>query len=223
MTVRHLLTHTSGFTSWLPLYSRYPDKASRIQAVMDAAAEEPARLDLPLQRPQPDHPRRARRAGTGKALDEVVARADHRRRSAWRTPATTRPTSTRIAATEYQSTPDRGHGLGRGARRERLVPRRRRRPRRGVLDRRRPRGPLPGAAQRRQLRRRSGSSSRKSVADAHHQLQHRLPGRRPRPRVRARPALVHGRAVRPPHRGAHRLHRHLDGHRLRVATRSRSC
>src|SRR5690606_10199837 len=30
VTIRHLLTHTSGFTSWLPLYSRYPDKASRI-------------------------------------------------------------------------------------------------------------------------------------------------------------------------------------------------
>ncbi len=35
VTVRHLLTHTSGFTSWLPLWSKWPDKASRIQAVMD--------------------------------------------------------------------------------------------------------------------------------------------------------------------------------------------
>ena len=35
VTIRHLLTHTSGFTSWLPLYSRYPDKASRIAAVMN--------------------------------------------------------------------------------------------------------------------------------------------------------------------------------------------
>lgn len=36
VTVRQLLTHTSGFTSWLPLYSRYADRASRIRAVMDA-------------------------------------------------------------------------------------------------------------------------------------------------------------------------------------------
>ena len=41
VTVRHLLTHTSGFTSWLPLYSRYPDKASRIKAVMDAPLRNP--------------------------------------------------------------------------------------------------------------------------------------------------------------------------------------
>ena len=41
VTVRHLLTHTSGFTSWLPLYSRYPDKAARIQAVMDQPLKSP--------------------------------------------------------------------------------------------------------------------------------------------------------------------------------------
>ena len=35
VTVRQLLTHTSGFTSWLPLWSKWPDKASRIKAVMD--------------------------------------------------------------------------------------------------------------------------------------------------------------------------------------------
>ncbi|WP_256794849.1 serine hydrolase [Terrabacter sp. Ter38] len=35
VTVRQLLTHTSGFTSWLPLWSTWPDKASRIKAVMD--------------------------------------------------------------------------------------------------------------------------------------------------------------------------------------------
>ncbi|WP_218184648.1 serine hydrolase domain-containing protein [Nigerium massiliense] len=35
ITVRQLLTHTSGLVSWLPLYSQYPDKASRIKAVMD--------------------------------------------------------------------------------------------------------------------------------------------------------------------------------------------
>jgi CubicO group peptidase (beta-lactamase class C family) len=35
VTIRHLLTHTSGLRSWLPLYRCYQDKASPIQAVMD--------------------------------------------------------------------------------------------------------------------------------------------------------------------------------------------
>lgn len=37
ITIRHLLTHTSGLVSWLPLWSRYPDKAARINAVMTVA------------------------------------------------------------------------------------------------------------------------------------------------------------------------------------------
>jgi CubicO group peptidase (beta-lactamase class C family) len=36
ITVRQLLTHTSGLPGWLPLWSARPDKASRIQMVMDA-------------------------------------------------------------------------------------------------------------------------------------------------------------------------------------------
>ncbi len=35
VTVRELLTHTSGLTSWLPLWSSHPDQAARIQAVME--------------------------------------------------------------------------------------------------------------------------------------------------------------------------------------------
>ncbi|WP_309110324.1 serine hydrolase domain-containing protein [Saccharothrix sp.] len=37
ITVRQLLTHTSGLEPWLPLWSRYPDIPSRIKAVMDVA------------------------------------------------------------------------------------------------------------------------------------------------------------------------------------------
>ncbi|MEU7528506.1 serine hydrolase domain-containing protein [Saccharothrix sp. NPDC042600] len=37
ITVRQLLTHTSGLEPWLPLWSRYPDVATRIKAVMDVA------------------------------------------------------------------------------------------------------------------------------------------------------------------------------------------
>ncbi|MCE6999617.1 beta-lactamase family protein [Saccharothrix sp. S26] len=35
ITVRQLLTHTSGLVAWLPLWSQYPDVPSRIKAVMD--------------------------------------------------------------------------------------------------------------------------------------------------------------------------------------------
>src|SRR3954465_96200 len=41
VTVRQLLTHTSGFTSWLPLWSKWPDRASRIKAVMDQPLTNP--------------------------------------------------------------------------------------------------------------------------------------------------------------------------------------
>lgn len=41
VTVRQLLTHTSGFTSWLPLWSRHPDEASRLKAVMDQPLTNP--------------------------------------------------------------------------------------------------------------------------------------------------------------------------------------
>lgn len=41
VTVRQLLTHTSGFVAWLPLWSRYPDKAARIKAVMDQPLTNP--------------------------------------------------------------------------------------------------------------------------------------------------------------------------------------
>ncbi len=36
ITVTQLLAHTSGLPAWLPLWSRYPDRATRLAAVMDA-------------------------------------------------------------------------------------------------------------------------------------------------------------------------------------------
>src|SRR6476620_8935388 len=42
VTVCQLLTHTSGFTSELPLWSAWPDKASRIEAVLDQPLVDPA-------------------------------------------------------------------------------------------------------------------------------------------------------------------------------------
>ena len=41
ITVRQLLTHTSGLKPWMPLWSDWPDKASRIAAVLDVAPTSP--------------------------------------------------------------------------------------------------------------------------------------------------------------------------------------
>jgi CubicO group peptidase (beta-lactamase class C family) len=107
VTVRQLLTHTSGFTSWLPLYSRYPDKASRIKAVMDAPLAKPPgstylysdlnliTLGVLVERL------------TGKGLDEVVR--ERITAPLGMTDTGYNPADrTRTAATEYQSTPPRG-------------------------------------------------------------------------------------------------------------------
>ncbi|WP_299446191.1 serine hydrolase domain-containing protein [uncultured Phycicoccus sp.] len=107
VTVRMLLTHTSGFTSWLPLYSRYPDEASRIQAVMDqplrnAPGSAYLYSDLNLITLGVLVERL-----TGKGLDEVV----HAEIAAPLGMADTgyNPEDReRTAATEYQSTPPRG-------------------------------------------------------------------------------------------------------------------
>lgn len=41
VTVSQLLAHTSGFASWLPLWSAHSDKAARIKAVMDQPLDHP--------------------------------------------------------------------------------------------------------------------------------------------------------------------------------------
>lgn len=41
VTVSQLLAHTSGFVSWLPLWSAYSTRAARIQAVMDQPLDHP--------------------------------------------------------------------------------------------------------------------------------------------------------------------------------------
>jgi CubicO group peptidase (beta-lactamase class C family) len=41
ITVRQLLTHSSGLKPWMPLWSGWPDKASRIAAVLDVAPTSP--------------------------------------------------------------------------------------------------------------------------------------------------------------------------------------
>ncbi len=109
ITVRQLLTHTSGLKSWMPLYSAWPDKASRIQAVMDVAPTSPPgttylysdlnliTLGALLERQ------------TGQGLDQLV-------RERITTPLAMKDTGYNpdpslkpwIAATEFQATPPRG-------------------------------------------------------------------------------------------------------------------
>ena len=109
VTVRMLLTHTSGFTSWISLYSQYPDIPSRIHAVLTQPLENPpgstyqySDLNLITLGVLVEHV-------SGKGLADLVAAgiteplgmAD----TGYNPPASKRR---RIAATEYQEVPDRG-------------------------------------------------------------------------------------------------------------------
>ena len=109
ITIRQMLTHTSGLVSWLPLWSAYPDKDARIQAVMDVPVKNPPGTvyeysDLNLI----SLGVLAERL-TGKSLDVLVAEGitaplkmvD----TGYNPDASEKP---RIAATEYQTSPARG-------------------------------------------------------------------------------------------------------------------
>jgi len=109
ITVGQLLTHTSGLVSWLPLWSAYPDPASRVKAVMDVAPRttpgtnyEYSDLNLITLGVLVERV-------TGKTLDQVVAdritgplgMVD----TGYNPPASKLD---RIAATEFQAAPPRG-------------------------------------------------------------------------------------------------------------------
>ncbi|MFW6597183.1 serine hydrolase [Propionibacteriaceae bacterium Y2011] len=109
VTPRMLLTHTSGFTSWIPLYSRYPDVESRIAAVLDHELANPpgstylySDLNLITLGVLCEHV-------SGRTLDQLVADGItsplRMRDTGYNPPATKR---NRVAATEFQATPDRG-------------------------------------------------------------------------------------------------------------------
>jgi CubicO group peptidase (beta-lactamase class C family) len=107
VSVRQLLTHTSGLAPWLPLWRDHPDRASRIRAVMTQPLTNPpgtayrySDLNLIALGVLVERLR-------GEALDVVV----HDRITA---PLGMRDTgynpsdASRTAATEYQSSPRRG-------------------------------------------------------------------------------------------------------------------
>lgn len=109
VTVRQLLTHTSGFPAFLPLWRDYPDPASRLRAAVtaDLTAESGSRYlysDLNLI-----------------TLGELVTRVSGRSLDRLVTDGITRPLRLRdtgynpsprvrhrVAATEFQAVPDRG-------------------------------------------------------------------------------------------------------------------
>lgn len=208
ITVQQLLAHTSGLDAWMPLWSAYPDRASREHR---RSAYGPSRVGLPgpgvagpggdgghprvgtadrvpVLRPEPDHAR-----GDGGEADRKAARpggpgAGHRSAG----DARHRLQPGRQAAHRSHRVPDRPgprNGPRRGARRERLVARRGRRPCRGLLHRLGPGGAVAGAAQRRPVRRAADPVA--AVGDpADHERQPAVPRRRPRAGLRAEPALV---------------------------------
>jgi len=107
VTVRQLLTHTSGFVAWLPLWSAYPDRESRIAAVMAQPLDAPPgtrylysdlnliSLGVLVERLR------------GEPLDQVVA--DRITGPLGMTDTGYHPTAVeRTAATEYQASPPRG-------------------------------------------------------------------------------------------------------------------
>jgi CubicO group peptidase (beta-lactamase class C family) len=109
VTVRQALTHTSGFPSWLPLWSAQPDPASRLHMALTAKLQNPpgstylySDLNL-IALGELAH------RVTGKTLDKLVAdgitKPLQMRDTGYNPDPKKKP---RIAATEYQASPPRG-------------------------------------------------------------------------------------------------------------------
>nr|WP_232285464.1 serine hydrolase domain-containing protein [Saccharomonospora marina] len=109
ITVRQLLTHTSGLEPFLPLWRDWPDKASRISAVMRVRPQSPPGTDYTYSDLNLITLGVLVERLTGSSLDAVIAAritgplgmAD----TGFNPPAHKVP---RIAATEFQTEPERG-------------------------------------------------------------------------------------------------------------------
>jgi CubicO group peptidase (beta-lactamase class C family) len=109
VTVRQLLTHTSGFPAWLPLWSSQPTPEARIQAVYDAKLANPPGTTYLYSDLNMITAGKLVELATGKPLDQVV----HDRITGplgMRDTGYNPPASElgRIAATEYETAPPRG-------------------------------------------------------------------------------------------------------------------
>ncbi|WP_231747310.1 serine hydrolase domain-containing protein, partial [Auraticoccus cholistanensis] len=109
ITVRQLLTHTSGFPAWIPLWSGYPDVESRMHAALTAElVNEPGSTylysDLNLIALG-----EASARVSGLSLEELVAQGITEPLGMVDTGYNPDPSlKPRIAATEYQASPPRG-------------------------------------------------------------------------------------------------------------------
>jgi CubicO group peptidase (beta-lactamase class C family) len=109
VTVRQLLTHTSGLPAWMRLWRPYPDKDARIQAVMDVVPQAPPDTRYVYSDLNLITLGVLAEKVSGKPLDELV-RIGITRPLRMDDTGYNPPESklARVAATEYQSDPDRG-------------------------------------------------------------------------------------------------------------------
>ena len=109
VTVRQLLTHTSGFPAWLPLWSKYPTPEERIQAVYEAKLVNAPGSTYLYSDLNMITAGKLVELATGKPLDQVVhdriTGPLGMRDTGYNPPASELD---RIAATEYQTAPARG-------------------------------------------------------------------------------------------------------------------
>lgn len=109
ITIRQLLTHTSGLVPFLPLWRDHPDKASRIRAVMETTPAEPPGTAYTYSDLNLIALGVLAERSTGTPLDELlqqrIAKPLNMVDTGYNPPASK---LRRIAATEYQEQPDRG-------------------------------------------------------------------------------------------------------------------
>ena len=194
-----------------------PDARGAVGRALRGEARGAAEHHLRLQRREHDDDGQGDRRG-----HRAAARCGHRprdHRAAAHDRHHVQPAGVAQAADRGRGVPalDRSrHRLGHGARRERVLRRRRVRARRRLLDRARHRGSRPGPAQRWSVPARADPRTGLGPGDVH-QLQPGVPRQLARTGFRARPAVVHGRLELTGDGRAHRLHRHVDRHRPTVA------
>ncbi|WP_344749118.1 serine hydrolase domain-containing protein [Kribbella aluminosa] len=109
VTVRMALTHTSGFPSWLPLWSSQPDPASRLHMALTAKLQDPPGTKYLYSDLNLIALGELAHRVPGKTLDKLVAdgitKPLRMRDTGYNPDPRKKP---RIAATEYQSSPPRG-------------------------------------------------------------------------------------------------------------------
>lgn len=109
ITVRQMLTHTSGLVAFIPLWKDYDDKESRIQAVMDIDLNNPPGEVYEYSDLNLISLGVLAEKLTGKTLDTLVAEGitePLRMKDTGYNPDESK--LQRVAATEYQAEPDRG-------------------------------------------------------------------------------------------------------------------